>query len=166
MALTSVQQRRDLLTGPDVIRHARRHGRGPGIRIAKALVWSPEVDPHHVQAHRRRIDLGDRLGSRVAQHRAQFFVMRTCSSGSEPIKDVVTDRRATIAPLVRWESLVTRSRSRTNARLPHLTGVLVRHPPAKGGGDAVDQAAHLICPSLWSEPPHRMVVEHRGHRLA
>jgi hypothetical protein len=36
-AKTSVQQLRDLFAGPDVVSHASRHRRGPGVRIPEAL---------------------------------------------------------------------------------------------------------------------------------
>ena len=52
-----VQQRRDLFARPDVIRHARRHGRSAGIRVRQRCMHPREVVVHELERHGSRVIL-------------------------------------------------------------------------------------------------------------
>jgi hypothetical protein len=54
----SIEQRRDLLARPDVIRNARCHRRSARVRVGEALVLSPEVVVHRVQGDCGGVILG------------------------------------------------------------------------------------------------------------
>src|SRR6266511_2915770 len=63
---TSIEQPRDLITGPDVIRHASGHRGRSWIGVGERLVSAPEVVVHEMQANHRRVVL-DLLGEPVGE---------------------------------------------------------------------------------------------------